>query len=572
MVPDRTNGRARAEWLILGLAVACLGLPVLAGLIGVLLPSFGWLPVLGHERLTLAVWHDLLATPGLGRMVWLSLFCGLGSALIAFIMVMLFLAGSGEGRLYRLVMRLISPLLSVPHAATALALAMLIAPSGLLFRLVSPWATGWRHPPDLLIVHDPAGLSLLLGLVLKEVPFLLLMAVAGLNQVDAPGRLRIARTLGYRPVTGWIKVVAPALYPRLRLPIMAVIAYASSTVDMAIILGPNLPPPLSVAILRWLHDPDLHFRLLASAGAVLQLLVTLLALAVWLAGERLVAFGFARWCIDGRRWHGDAVWRGIGRALILLLVVLVLLGLTALALHALAGVWRFPALWPHRVSGVQFIRTVTGLWPAIGQTLLIALAAMVGAGLLALAALENEWRRGYPAGERAYRLLYLPLIVPQVAFLFGLVSGFDWLGIRPGFWPVVWLHLVFVLPYFYLSLEGSYRRLDRRWEQVALSLGHGRWAAFWRVRLPLLTTPLLTAMAVAMAVSIGLYLPTLLIGAGRVVTVTTEAVAVASGGDRRVIAATALMQALLPFMGFSVALLLPRLLWRGRRRMRSGIA
>ena len=89
-----------------------------------------------------------------------------------------------------------------------------------------------------------------------------------------------------------------------------------------------------------------------------------------------------------------------------------------------------------------------------------------------------------------------------------------------------------------------------------------------RVRLPMMLRPILTAAAVGLAVSIGLHLPTLLIGAGRVATLTTEAVALASGGDRRLIGTWALLQAALPFAGFALALGLPALVWRSRRAMR----
>ena len=66
----------------------------------------------------------------------------------------------------------------------------------------------------------------------------------------------------------------------------------------------------------------------------------------------------------------------------------------------------------------------------------------------------------------------------------------------------------------------------------------------------------------------GQYLATQLLGAGRLPTVTTEAVALASGDDRRVIGVWALTQALLPALGFGFAIVLPRLLWRNRRQMR----
>ena len=84
----------------------------------------------------------------------------------------------------------------------------------------------------------------------------------------------------------------------------------------------------------------------------------------------------------------------------------------------------------------------------------------------------------------------------------------------------------------------------------------------------MLAAPVLTAAAVGMAVSIGQYLPTLLIGGGRIVTLTTEAVALSSGGNRRIIGTYAMLQLVLPAAGFGLALALPALLFRNRRGMR----
>ena len=128
-------------------------------------------------------------------------------------------------------------------------------------------------------------------------------------------------------------------------------------------------------------------------------------------------------------------------------------------------------------------------------------------------------------------------------------------------------HTVFVLPYVFLSLGDPYRRLDGRYARVAMALGASDNRSFWRVRLPLLLTPVLTAAAVGIAVSVGQYLPTLLIGAGRVQTLTTEAVALAAGGNRRVIGIYALLQTGAVILGFGLALIVPRLIWARRRDM-----
>src|SRR5687767_6319259 len=211
--------------------------PVIAGLGGILLPAFGYLPALGHETFSLQPIRDLAAVPGLGRSVLLSLWTGLATTAFAFSMVVLFIAGWRGTRIFSALVRLVSPLLSVPHAAAAFGLVFLIAPSGLLFRLAAPLG-GWERPPDLLIVQDRLGLAMLLGLIVKEVPFLLLMALAALPQARAAEMARMTAALGYGRIMGFMHGVLPSLYRQIRLAVLAVLAYATAVVDVALILGP----------------------------------------------------------------------------------------------------------------------------------------------------------------------------------------------------------------------------------------------------------------------------------------------------------------------------------------------
>lgn len=175
--------------------------------------------------------------PGLWRASVLSFTTGLASTLIALLISLGLIASLSGGRLFFVMRRLLSPLFAVPHAAAALGLAFLIAPSGWLAgssRLV----TGWGQPPDLLILNDPWGISLTLGLVAKEVPFLLLMALAALPQTVAATRATLAASLGHGRVMGFALTTLPDLYRQLRLPLYAVLAYAMTAVKMAMILGP----------------------------------------------------------------------------------------------------------------------------------------------------------------------------------------------------------------------------------------------------------------------------------------------------------------------------------------------
>jgi len=570
--PPRPARRARfLPWAPLLTLAAMLG-PVLAGLLGTLAPALGYMPALGGTGVSLAPFEQLFAWPGLPRAVALSLGVGLAATAVSLAIVVLICAGWAGTRTFGMIERLLSPLLSVPHAAAAFGLAFLIAPSGWIVRGLSPWGTGWEQPPDLLILQDPAGLSLIFGLVTKEVPFLLLMTLAALSQARPGQSLRMAQALGYARVTGWLKTVFPLVYRQIRLPVYAVLAFSMSVVDVAIILGPNTPPTLAVQVVRWMSDPDLTLRFQAAAGAVLQLGLVLAGLGLWRLLELAVARAGRAWIARGGRGR-----RGAGHALRLGALVLgalaalaVIAGLGGQVVWSFAGLWQFPDLLPDGFTLRNWDRHGPRLAGPAFETLLVAGAATGLALLLTLASLEAEHRHGLRPATRALWLLYLPLIVPQVAFLMGFQTLSILAGVDGGRAAVILAHLVFVLPYVFLSLSDPWRAWDARQDTIARALGAGPDRVLWAVRLPMLLRPVLIAAAVGFAVSVGQYLPTLLVGAGRVSTLTTEAVALAAGGDRRAIGVYALAQTAAAFAPFALAVLLPRLAWRNRKGMRDG--
>ncbi|WP_417836778.1 ABC transporter permease [Thalassospira tepidiphila] len=540
--------------------------PVSAGLIGTILPAFGILPALGGTTPSLEPWQAMVAQPGLGASIRLSLVNGLIATFVSVAIVMLFCAAWQGTRTFHALQRILSPILSVPHATAAFGLAFLIAPSGWFVRVVAQF-TGWDRPPDVAIIHDPWGIALIAGLVAKEIPFLFLMTLSALPQADTDRTAQVTASLGYGRVAGWFKATLPRIYPQIRLPVLAVLAYSTSVVDVAIILAPTTPAPLAVRILGWLSDPDLALRFMASSAAVLQLLIMIAAMATWIAGERLVAIIGAQWAVDGNRLKQDGAVRGVSAVMALVAAGTVVLGLVVLLVWSVAGFWAFPDLLPRGFSLRLWARELDAIGNSLTTTLLIGIPAVVIAVTLVLACLENEVRTGKPAGRRAMFLIYLPLLVPQISFMFGLQVFFSLLGLERTLVSVVLGHLVFVAPYVFLSLSEPFRALDPRYGQTALCLGASPARVFWQVRLPLLTRAVLTAAAVGLAVTVGQYLPTLLIGAGRFATVTTEAVALASGGDRRMIGIYGLFQMVLPFAGFALALLIPAVLFRHRRGM-----
>ncbi|MDG1863309.1 MAG: ABC transporter permease subunit [Yoonia sp.] len=544
--------------------------PVLAGLLGTVLPAFGHLPAAGLTGPTLAPFEALFAWVGLLRAVWLSVAVGVVTTVFALALVALITAGWSGTWVYRILERALSPLLSVPHAAAAFGFAFLISPSGWVSRAVSPALTGWDRPPDLLIVQDAWGMSMMAGLIIKEVPFLMLIMMASLGQIDTKRSAAIFQALGYGRVTGWLKTIFPLVYAQIRLPVYVVLAYGMSVVDVAVILGPNTPPTLSVQIVKWMSDPDLAMRLQAAAAALLQLSLVLGVLMFWRVGERVVGQLGAMWIATGSLGKSDTIVRVSALGAGVLGALMIALGLASLAVWSVAGYWGFPDFLPDQFTMRNWDRHAVGTMSALGETAIIALTVVLVALALTVGCLEAEYRYDLRMSSRGMWLLYLPLLVPQTAFLPGLQTLMLTVGADVGRAPVMFAHLVFVFPYVFLALADPFRAWDSRIGTIAAALGARPDRILWQVRLPMLLGPILTAVAVGIAVSVGQYLPTLLIGGGRIETLTTEAVALASAGDRRAIGVYGLMQTAAALIPFALALAVPAIIWRKRRGLRHG--
>jgi putative thiamine transport system permease protein len=331
-----------------------------------------------------------------------------------------------------------------------------------------------------------------------------------------------------------------------------VLAYSLTVVDVALVIGPNAPPTLAVLAWQWLQDADAAMN--AQGVAAAWLLAAVVALCASLA-----------WCATrlplwrARRTRGAKplkTWTNGFSAQWLLPVLLLSYALVLLVLLAgsVMGSWPFPQLVPDSLSMAAWISvwaSSTTLWTTVWLALASAMTALVWV---------VAWLEWGPARwqMRAQGILYVPLVLPAVLWVVGLHQlALAWNMDAQG--TGLWLaHTLACLPYVLLALSGPYTGFDVRLQQVAASLGQGRWMFLCQVKWPLLRAALAASFAVGFAVSVAQYLPTLYVGAGRFSTVTTEAVNLAAGGQRNQMAAYAWLQWLLPVVVFAMAASLGR--------------
>lgn len=520
--------------------LALLGVPLLWSLWGAVaaaLDTAAWQALAG----------DTQTRPALGMSLWTGL---LSSALAVAGTAGLLAHHFGQRTWPRLV-RWLSPMLAVPHAAFAIGLVFLLAPSGWLLRLFSPWATGLDTPPPWLTTQDPWGLGLVAVLTCKEIPFLLWAAAAHLQRPDVARRLQqelqLAHTLGYSARAACWRVAWPQLWPRLTAPMLAVLAYGLTVVDVALVIGPTSPPTLAVLAWQWLQDADPATNAQGAAAAWLLAGVLALGAALTWALLRLPVWR-ARWVRGGRGaqpgraaqppLHGGVLLAGVYAAVVL-----------ALGVGSVFGSWPFPALWPQSWTWSAW-QSVWESRDTVRTTVWLGLGSALAALLWTVAWLELAPPRWH---AHLHGVLVLPLVLPAVLWVVGLhrltlAWGLDGQGL--GLWLV---HTLATLPYVLMALHGPYAGFDPRLRHVAASLGHGHGIFLLRIKWPLLRAALAASFAVGFAVSVAQYLPTLYVGAGRFATVTTEAVTLAAGAQRSLTAAYAWLQWLLPVLVFTLA-------------------
>jgi putative thiamine transport system permease protein len=542
----------RASILIL---LTVSGVPTLAGLAAAL-----WF---GIDAASLM---RVLDTPGVRLSIASSVWTGVAATLLSLMLAHLAVAVAITGGWRRRLNLFSLPLLAMPHLAIGIGLALVVAPSGLLLRLVSPWATGFTEPPDWLSMQDPYGLSLIAGLVVKETAFLVLVLFAALQQVPAERLLLQARSLGYGRLKSWLVAVAPLLQEQIRLPLAAVLVFGLTNVEMAIPLGPDLPPTFSVMLWRWFVDADPAIHAQAYTGSLLLLLVT--AFTVLIAWRSARVFGglWRCWAETGSRFTRERPVRGALHAILGGVWFLGMLALFAILLRSAAGLWRFPDILPAS-DGLSTWSAVLPVAGSVAATTILLAAATALIGVILVLPAAEQLRHHATMRLRLGSWLFLPLLLPQMTFLFGVQVLLAYLGLDGTFAAVLWVHLIFALPYLWGLLAPARAAIDPRYLAIARTLGAGAVRAWLTLTAPLILRSILLAMALAFSVSIALYLPTLFAGAGRIATAATEAAAAAGSGTLRLAAIQAILLAVLPLVGFAAAYAAGAALFRSRREV-----
>jgi putative spermidine/putrescine transport system permease protein len=236
-----------------------------------------------------AAWARTWENPDLGPSLWLTVRVAGVSTLLSMVLAVgaaLWLrrvADTAGGRVARAMTQVPLP---VPHLVIALALVMLLTPSGMANRMLAAVGVGSMADPILpSMVNDGWGAGIVLAYVWKETPFITVLVLSALR--GETRRLEeAARNLGAGVARVFWTVTLPAMAPALRLGGLLVFAYAVGAFEVPLIMGRTRPTMLGVLAWQLYTDVDLARRPEAMVVALVILAVILAAAGLTWGGAR----------------------------------------------------------------------------------------------------------------------------------------------------------------------------------------------------------------------------------------------------------------------------------------------
>ncbi|MYT74099.1 ABC transporter permease [Streptomyces sp. cg28] len=192
------------------------------------------------------------------------------------------------------------------------------------------------------------------------------------------------------------------------------------------------------------------------------------------------------------------------------LLVPALIGLAFLVLPLIALLVRTP--WSELPSQL----TSASVWQALRLSLLCATAATLVSLVIGVPLAWLLARVEFPGRGVVRALVTLPLVLPPVVGGVALLSALgrngvvgqwldSWFGITLPFTTagVVVAEAFVAMPFLVISVEGTLRAADPRFEEAATTLGASRFTAFRRVTLPLIAPGIAAGAVLAWARALG---------------------------------------------------------------------
>ena len=142
------------------------------------------------------------------------------------------------------------------------------------------------------------------------------------------------------------------------------------------------------------------------------------------------------------------------------------------------------------------------LLDAFKNTLLIAGISTTVSTILGTVSAVGMKKFNFFSKKLVDKLIYIPIVIPEIVLGISLLSIFTLAGVELGFWSVLLAHITFSIPFVITSVRSTLYALPKNVEEAAEDLGASRWKTFWYVTLPMIKPGIVSGAILAFTLSL----------------------------------------------------------------------
>lgn len=143
-----------------------------------------------------------------------------------------------------------------------------------------------------------------------------------------------------------------------------------------------------------------------------------------------------------------------------------------------------------------------GLWPALKNSLIIAVSTAILSTVLGIFAARATTRYKFPAKGPIMGLIMLPLVLPEIIVAVSLLVVLLGFGVPLSILTVILGHVLMTTPFTIAILTSAFQSLDRSLEEAAYDLGETPVSAFRLIILPLVMPGIISSLLISFTISL----------------------------------------------------------------------
>lgn len=233
---------------------------------------------------------------------------------------------------------------------------------------------------------------------------------------------------------------------------------------------------------------------------------------------------------------------GPGAVVLIFLYAAIILPIVPIVMWSFSFRWAYPSLLPEWSSRAwDYVFSQRSIVDAIVTSVAVSAAVTALSLALGYTAAKALGTREFKGKMAVEVFILLPAIVPVISAVMGMQGIFTRLYLSDTFLGVVIGHTVFTMPYMIMGLAAVFKNYNMDYEEVASTLGAGRWAVLTNVTVPAIFPGLVVSCLFAFVVSWSQYLLTVMIGGTAVRTLPMLLFALMGSGDYAVASAVSIV-------------------------------